>query len=85
MQPALDAWQQIVDRPVGDDDATKNAAKGAALFGQAVGLYLIGRLDDAERALIAAQALGIQDSDARSLSTKIANQRKRVAAQETTP
>jgi hypothetical protein len=85
MQPALDLWQQIVDFPVGDDDAAKNAAKGAALFGQAVGLYLIGRLDDAERALIAAQALGVQGSDARSLTFKISEQRKRVAAQGTTP
>ena len=83
LEPALAIWQQIATSPVGDDDQDRAAAKGAALYNQAVGWFLLDRLDDAERGAIAAQGLGVEARTVNSLTYRIHDRRGRVNAQHT--
>ena len=85
LQPALDLWQQITTSPIGDNDEDRTAAKGAALYNQAVGWFLLDRLDDAQRAAIAAQGLGVEASTVSSLTYRIDDRRQRMSAQKATP
>jgi hypothetical protein len=85
LQPALDLWQQITTSPIGDDDENRTAAKGAALYNQAVGWFLLDRLDDAQRAAIAAQGLGVEARTVSSLTYRIQDRRQRMSAQKASP
>lgn len=85
LQPALDLWQQITTSPIGDTDEDRTAAKGAALYNQAVGWFLLDRLDDAQRAAIAAQGLGVEARTVSSLTYRIDDRRQRMSAQKATP
>jgi hypothetical protein len=85
LAPAIDLWQQVVTTPVGSDAAARSTAKGAGLFNLAVGYFLLNRLDDAERSLLEAQALGSDPRWVNSLRLSIQDRRQRGAAQEHAP
>lgn len=85
LTPAMDLWQQIIAGPAGDSDEARNEAKGAALYNQAVGSFLLDHLDDADRSLLAAKGLGVDAYTVRYLTDLIADHRKRLNAQGTTP
>lgn len=85
MKPALDTWQQIASSPVGDDDEKRNLSKGAALYNQAVSLFLLNQLDEAERCASAAQGLGVEARTVSSLTYYIRDRRQRIKAQVSTP
>jgi hypothetical protein len=85
MKPVLDIWQQIASSPVGDDDEKRNQSKGAALYNQAVSLFLLNQLDEAERCASAAQELGVEAQTVSSLTYYIRDRRQRIKAQVATP
>ncbi len=85
MKPALDLWQQIAATPIGEKEEDRAESKGAALYNQAVGLFVIDQLDAAERTASAAQGLGVEARTVFNLTSYIHDRRTREQAQRTKP
>lgn len=85
LQPVIEQWRQISDHPLGEDDEDRSRSAGAALYDEAVGLFLLGQLDDAERTVIAAQGKGVDAGTTAQLTGAIQDRRSREAAQTAQP